>query len=306
MGLKSVRLWQVALTRDNIATHYPMSPTFTLLNRPQVHLLLKWAAMEGWNPGLHDADLFYDADPEGFYGFFDGNELIAGGALVSYGSAFGFMGLFIVKPEYRGTGIGRDLWYQRRNMLQSRLIPGAPIGMDGVVAMQSFYSKGGFQLAFKDERYEITGRAQNINPEILTLQASDTAHVKKMDLQCFGYDRSAFIQAWINQADAKVFQFGIGDAFNGFVVMRKALSGWKIGPLFAASARAANALLEACMDAVPGDKLYLDTPGSNAAARELALKHGGQFVFECGRMYLGNAPALPMELIYGITSFELG
>jgi GNAT superfamily N-acetyltransferase len=281
-------------------------PVFTRLNRSQVHLLLEWAALEGWNPGLHDADLFYDADPEGFYGFFDGNDLIAGGALVSYGSAFGFMGLFIVKPEYRGTGIGRELWYLRRDLLLNRLSPGAPIGMDGVVSMQAFYSKGGFQLAFKDERYEITGATLERHPYVMPLQASDINPLLKMDLLCFGYDRSGFLQAWLKQSGTKVFQYGTGDAFNGFAVMRKALSGWKIGPLFAASATAANALLEACMDAVPGDKLYLDTPGSNPAARELALRHGGQFVFECGRMYLGNAPALPMELIYGITSFELG
>ncbi len=281
-------------------------PAFTLLNQSQVHLLLEWAALEGWNPGLHDADLFYDTDPEGFYGFFDGNELIAGGALVSYSSAFGFMGLFIVKPEYRGNGLGRDLWYLRRDLLLSRLNPGAPIGMDGVVGMQAFYSKGGFQLAFKDERYEITGATMERHPEVMPLQASDMSHLLEMDLQCFGYNRSAFLQAWLLQPDAKVFQFGTGDAFGGFIVMRKARSGWKIGPLFSASETTANALLKACMDAVPGDKMYLDTPGSNPAARELAKKHGGQFIFECGRMYLGNAPALPMEMIYGITSFELG
>ena len=259
-----------------------------------------------WNPGLHDADLFYDADPEGFYGFFDGNELIAGGALVSYGSAFGFMGLFIVKPEYRGAGLGRDLWYLRRDTLLSRLNPYAPIGMDGVVAMQAFYSKGGFELAFKDERYELTGAILHKHPDVKPLQVSDLNHVLGMDLQCFGYDRSAFLYAWLEQPEAKVFQFGTGESFAGFIVMRKARSGWKIGPLFAATETAANALLEACMDTVPGDKLYLDTPGSNPAAKQLALKHGGQFIFECGRMYLGKAPALPMEMIYGITSFELG
>ena len=47
-------------------------------------------------------------------------------------------GLFIVKPEYRAMGIGRKLWYQRRDLLISRLHNNASIGMDGVVAMQPF------------------------------------------------------------------------------------------------------------------------------------------------------------------------
>lgn len=57
---------------------------------------------------------------------------------------------------------------------------------------------------------------------------------------------------------------------------------------------------------MPGEKLYLDTPVSNPAAKALALRYDGNFVFECGRMYFGQAPALPMNRIYGITSFELG
>ena len=30
-------------------------------------LALEWAAAGGWNPGLHDANCFYAADPEGFF-----------------------------------------------------------------------------------------------------------------------------------------------------------------------------------------------------------------------------------------------
>src|SRR3954468_917648 len=32
----------------------------------EVRLILDWAAAEGWNPGLHDAEAFLAADPEGF------------------------------------------------------------------------------------------------------------------------------------------------------------------------------------------------------------------------------------------------
>jgi hypothetical protein len=31
-----------------------------------------------------------------------------------------------------------------------------------------------------------------------------------------------------------------------------------------------------------------------------------KMVFETARMYTGEAPALPMERLYGVTSFELG
>ena len=32
-----------------------------------VALAVEWAAQEGWNPGLHDAECFRAADPRGFF-----------------------------------------------------------------------------------------------------------------------------------------------------------------------------------------------------------------------------------------------
>ncbi|HCK19817.1 MAG TPA: N-acetyltransferase, partial [Thalassospira sp.] len=29
-----------------------------------------WAAKEGWNPGIHDAEVFFNTDTEGFWGAF--------------------------------------------------------------------------------------------------------------------------------------------------------------------------------------------------------------------------------------------
>ena len=97
---------------------------FQQLDLSGLHTLVKWAEMEGWNPGAHDAEVFFATDPQAFYGYYHKDQLIAGGAIVSYNRDFGFMGLFIVKPEYRSLGIGRKLWFQRRNMLLSRLHKG--------------------------------------------------------------------------------------------------------------------------------------------------------------------------------------
>ncbi len=93
-------------------------------------------------------------------------EMIGGGSIVSYNKEFGFMGFFIVKPDYRAHGIGKKLWYQRRDTLLSRLNKGASIGMDGVIAMQPFYKKGGFEISFRDERYENIGKEFKIDKNI--------------------------------------------------------------------------------------------------------------------------------------------
>ncbi len=135
--------------------------------------LVHWAALEGWNPGLQDAAIFWATDPQGFYGYFEGDKLIGGGSIVSYDGQFGFMGFFIVHPDYRAKGLGRTLWQQRRDALLSRLQKDAAIGMDGVVAMQPFYQKGGFTIAYRDERYEKTGSAYPIHPLVQMVTEND-------------------------------------------------------------------------------------------------------------------------------------
>ncbi len=36
------------------------------MTREEADLAVAWAATKGWNPGLHDAACFHQADPEGY------------------------------------------------------------------------------------------------------------------------------------------------------------------------------------------------------------------------------------------------
>jgi GNAT superfamily N-acetyltransferase len=143
------------------------------LEKQGLDTLMGWASNEGWNPGKNDAKVFWDTDPDGFYGCFFEGRLIGGGAIISYNGEYGFMGLFIVHSDYRNDGIGRKLWLFRRDMLLNRLQPNASIGMDGVLAMQPFYNKGGFNIAFRDERYEFLSKAFSFSNDISTIESND-------------------------------------------------------------------------------------------------------------------------------------
>lgn len=268
--------------------------------------LMQWAADEGWNPGLVDDEIFFNTDPKGHIGYFLDDELIAGGSIVSYEGKFGFMGLFIVKPLYRGEGIGRELWYKRRDLLLQRLDSEAAIGMDGVVAMQPFYARGGFRLAFRDLRYELRGRFSAQNPSVFVYSKSDEWSVIDYDSACFGVRRDKFMKAWLDQPSHWVFIYKKENKIKGFAVLRKTISGYKIGPLFADHQQEARALLNACLNQSGNEAVYLDIPENQPKAAELIKEYGGKYVFECARMYYGHPPKVKQKRIYGITSFELG
>lgn len=268
--------------------------------------LVEWAKAEGWNPGPCDAEVFWETDPEGFIGCFDKDEMIGGGSVVSYDGKFGFMGFFIVKPLYRSVGIGRKLWLYRRDYLLGRLQHGAPIGMDGVLAMQDFYSEGGFKTAFRSVRYSRLGERLETDVRIDPISQSEWSSIMRLDTYCFGFDREKFLKAWLSMTESRTFRFADEGGIRGFAVLRKATTGYKIGPLFADSAPVAEALYRSCLNSAPEALVFMDVPVINADAMHLVRKYKAESNFECARMYHGPAPELPIGLIYGITSFELG
>ena len=54
------------------------------------------------------------------------------------------------------------------------------------------------------------------------------------------------------------------------------------------------------------DSIFLDVPQLNEAAVALAEKYGMSVSFETARMYTKEASSMPLDRIFGITSFEIG
>ena len=282
------------------------NPILRQMRHEEVDTLVEWAANEGWNPGLHDAEIFWNTDPESFIAAeFDG-ELIGGGVIVSYDGLFGFMGLFIIKPEYRKRGWGNRLWHYRKDRLAGRLKPPVSIGMDGVFAMQAYYAQGGFVFFNRDLRFEGTGVATTPAGTLVDLAEIPFDRILRYDSAHFPAPRPRFLQPWISQPGSRALGALKNDQLRGFGVARPCRQGFKIGPLFADDPETAEDLFRGLSDHAQGQPIFLDTPEINPAALALAKRHDMKEVFGCARMYIGPPPDLPHDEIFGVTTFELG
>jgi hypothetical protein len=273
------------------------------MTRREIDLAVDLAAAEGWNPGLHDANCFHAADPGGFLVGLLGDEPIATISVVRYGASFGFLGFYIVKPEYRGRGYGIGIWNAGLAYLESRVV-----GLDGVVDQQENYRKSGFTLAYRNVRYQGRGSGPaSARSGIVPLSTLPVDEVCAYDRAFFPEGRARFLKCWISQPQASALGFMRNGSLAGYGVLRACRSGYKVGPLFADDPKIAESLFLALQENVPeGAPVFLDTPAVNEAAVDLAKRHNMTAVFETARMYAGRSPDLPIQRLFGVTSFELG
>jgi hypothetical protein len=197
------------------------------------------------------------------------------------------------------------LWHYRLNRLRERLLPEAPIGMDGVLAMRPFYERGGFVFAHDDVRFQ--GIASGaMDPAARRINSAAFATVEQFDRMHVAAPRATFLRRWTFQPGSHAIALHEHDAMAGYGVARPAQTGYKLGPIFAKRPDIAERLILSLMACIPGEQVQLDVPTPNPAATRLAEKFDLKPVFTCARLYHGRTPDLPIGHIFGVTSFEFG
>jgi GNAT superfamily N-acetyltransferase len=277
-----------------------MNTEIRQLSLSEVSELLLWARAEGWNPGLDDAGPFHAADPSGFLGCFVDGRLAAGISAVASGPDFGFIGLYICHPDFRGQGLGKRVWDAGIAHLGDRTI-----GLDGVPAQQENYRRMGFVPAYRTWRYSGRFRPASINPDIVPINATMLPLVEAFDRRYYPGARKAFLTRWLDAP--RIARAVIRDRkLAGYGVLRKCCQGYKIGPLFSETEADASLIFMALCAESNGEIISIDVPeaasGFIAYLADIAFEEG----FETARMYRGPFPGIDMRGVFGVTSLELG
>ena len=275
------------------------------MQKADLKFCVEQARREGWNPGIHDMDVFYATDPSGWFKALDEAGRILGCiSAVAYDDQFGFIGFFVVLPEHRGGRVGVELGLRALDYLGERII-----GQDGVFAKVANYETWGFELAYRNLRHEwIDGPLpKDTGVPVVPYQPSMWSAVLEFDAGLFPCRREAFLRRWLAMPEASIRVAQDHGELTGYGVRRPCVSGYKIGPLFARDSSVAQAiLLDLLVDIPPHSPVYLDVPEVNGPALALAQSLDMKECFGTARMYLNGTPHLDVSRIFGVTSFELG
>jgi GNAT superfamily N-acetyltransferase len=270
------------------------------MTRSEVDLALDWAANEGWNPGIHDAEPFFQADPEGFFAGEMNGEIVATVSLVRYRGDLAFGGFFMVRPDVRGHGVGREIlsFFLERAR-------GRNTGIDGVAEMVPTYEKNGFRFCYWNHRFRGVGGGTAPSGLVHATEVP-FSDLLEYDMSIFSAPRETFLRSFISQEGTTALVSSTNGKIAGYGAIRPCRVGYKIGPLFADDLNTAEKILKSLISTIPGEPYFLDVPEINKDGLWLANSLQTNEVFRTARLYTVQAPDIPINKVFGVTSFELG
>lgn len=271
------------------------------MTEKEIYLSLEWAKTEGWNPGIYDAQSFYQADKNGFFVGEINGELVGCISAVIYSPNYAFLGFYLVKPEFRGLGYGLQLWEKAISYVGKE----RNIGLDAAVLLEKKYQKYGFKSIYKNIRYQ--GFTGGMIPKgLMDIADFPFSQTLAYDAQFFGCQRHNLLKSWLKQPETITLGIVKQGPIMGYGCIRPSYFGYRIGPLFANNRDVAGKILQGLLAQKTETPVFLDIPEVNSDAIALAESHNMQPVLENIRMYTKKAPDLPLNGIFATTNLELG
>jgi GNAT superfamily N-acetyltransferase len=262
-----------------------------------------FAMRQGWNVGLSDADFLSRVDPTGYIIALDGDEIVGTAAAVKYGSAFGFIGYHIVRPDARGNGLGRRLLAEAMAKLGRRTV-----GLNCIESQLHYYESFGFSAAHSILRFEGTSSAAPADfPDMVSPFMIPFEKLEAFERKIFPYERKQFLSSWLAQPQSLLMAKYSGGEYRGYGMFRPCVSGFRIAPLLSDNPGTAGELLTFLLAQMPERSLYhFDIPAENKDALRLAAQAGMRKSAEFLRMYSDPAPPVSLDNIFGFPAVEIG
>lgn len=272
------------------------------MRRDEAEFVIQMEAGEGWIPGIHDGEIFYDTDPDGFFIAEVEGEPVGCVSAVAYDDYYGFLGLYVVKPEFRNKGVGVKLTEKCLERMGNR-----NIGLDAVVENEKKYQNFmNFKSFYSNLRFEGRGGGE-VPGGLVNVSDVPFESLLEYDREMFPAPRATFLENWIKQPDSYAFAAVETGKLKGYGVIRKCQTGYKIGPLFADDPITAEKIFLALKASIPYEAVYvIDVPEPNKKALEITRKYGMDVVFTTIRMYSQGEPGINLGKVYGSTTLELG
>ena len=239
-----------------------------------------------WNQTEADWKRFIRYEPNGCFVALCDDEPAGTVTTINYEKKFGWIGMVLVHPEKRRQGIGTSLLHKAINYLKE--IGVKTIKLDATPEGKNVYIPLGFLEEYNLERRQGKGIVTNCD-EFSSILMGDLQDIIRFDTNIFGAERGKVIEYILRENFDKSFiAKNHKGQVEGYIIARKGLNAYQIGPWVSESASLPEELFVLMLKRLAGEKIFLDVPCVNEKAVEIVEKHGFTIQRSFTRMFLGN------------------
>lgn len=264
----------------------------------------------GWNQIEEDWKGYLSFEPQGCFLSECVHQRVGTATTIRYEDSLAWIGMVLVHPSARRTGIGTRLLKHCIAYLQEVGIE--CIKLDATPMGQKVYIPLGFENEYEVSRYVGCVPVQvkphdDSNQETTSIEEEDMERIIAFDATYFGAERGGVLRRLWKRQDSLCFCTRQSGRITGYVMCRDGTDAKQIGPWVAMDCSAARHLLHVVLSEIAGHKVLVDVPSPNIAAKELMEERSFQVQREFMRMYLGQNryPGVP-ENIFSSAGPELG
>lgn len=274
-------------------------PTIRLMNEEDLPFADSLRETVKWNQTRADWRRLLALSPGGCFLAERDGAAVGTAATVRYDDTLGWIGMVLVRPEARGTGIGSALLRHSLTHLKARKT--ACIKLDATPAGRPLYEKMGFQSEWSLTRWEGEPEPASLpamdDDMVAPLNSSELTRLAMIDKQAFGGGRQPLLESLAGEAECAVCirPSQADGAEEGYGLLRPGSRALYLGPAVATSPQAGLAIASSLLRAAAGRRVFWDIPEAQEEAIWLAQRVGLTRQRPFFRMYLGNnvAPGNP-------------
>lgn len=214
-------------------------------------------------------------------------QLAASIVVLPYGDAFAWVSMVLVSPAFRGRGYAQQLLRHALGALASNGLGGVldatPAGYP-VYVQEGFVDSWGFRRYRRDPAFPTPTRIERTPNRasrgtaaasftVRAVDEKDWPAIAALDLPAFGADRTPLLRRLAQRLPHAAHVAELDGAIVGFVLGRDGREAAHVGPLVAADAAAAYALLDAAL-APLGGPVYVDATDAQPQLLAAIAEHG--------------------------------
>ncbi len=289
------------------------TPTIRLLTSGDLSFAAALTRIAGWNQVEADWAGYLALKPDGCFLAEIAGKPAGTATTVAYDGEVGWIGMLLVHPDSRRSGVGTALLNHCIRHLSGAGI--RAIKLDATPMGKQVYIPIGFADEYEVNRYEGMLPAASVEWDatfpsggVSVIEDADLAELNAFDREYFGVGRWHALNVLIGRrADWSLVARSSDGRIAGCLLAREGYEAVQLGPWTARDGEVARRLLAEACRRMPGRRVYVDVPCLNRDGMKLMDALGFKVQRGFTRMTLGENrhPGRP-EGIYGTAGAEKG